>query len=165
MKHKKPNEVNRDIADTINLKWYKAGSVCPEQYYAYFYNSKEDRTYCIYLREDTFWWSADLYYASGEYTPDTFEKLPYEQTLVDYINLAFFYDTDTDNLAKVVEDVLIYLNHRFPYLKFDSKIRENYDFTAGMNNEDKDAYFELLERRVSLMKKYLEKYEAYKRTI
>ena len=32
-------------------------------------------------------------------------------------------------------------------------------------NEDKDAYFELLERRVSLMKKYLEKYEAYKRTI
>ena len=54
--------------------------------------------------------------------------------------------------------------NRFPYLIFDSKIREQYDFTVGLEDMDNDNRNELLERRAELMRRYLEKYEDFKKS-
>ena len=80
------------------------------------------------------------------------------------IPLAFYYDTDVDNRPKMEEEVLLFLQHRFPHLSFDSKIRDRYDFTAGLEYMDDGSRTELLERRAELMRRYLEKYEEFKKS-
>lgn len=80
------------------------------------------------------------------------------------IPLAFYYDTDNDNGPKLVEEAILYLQHRFQYLLFNSKIREQYDFTAGTEDMDDNSRTELLERRAELMRRYLEKYEEFKKS-
>lgn len=144
----------------IYLEWKTVG-ICAVQWFAYFYNETDGRTYCVYLREENYWWTADLIHAEGEYSADAFEDLPYEQRHCETIPLSFYYDTDRDNSGAVVEDVLIYLKHRFPYLDFDSRIREKYDFTENTEDLEEEALSELLERRAALMRKYLELYWSY----
>lgn len=80
-----------------------------------------------------------------------------------HVPLAFYYDTDIDNGPKIVEEAILYLQHRFPYLLFDSKIRDQYDFTAGMEDMDDNSCAELLESRAELMRRYLRKYEDFKK--
>ena len=134
---------NTDFQDSvktvINLEWKITGP-CPGQWDACFYNELDGRTY------------------------DVFERLPYEQMTDESIPLAFYYDTDIDNGPKIVEEAILYLKHRFPYLIFDSKIREQYDFTVGLEDMDNDNRNELLERRAELMRRYLEKYEDFKKS-
>ena len=154
------NTCQHGTIETIYLEWTTMG-VCAVQWFAYFYNKVDNRTYCVYLREENYWWTADLIYSEGKYTADAFEGLPYEHKHYDSIPLAFYYDTDRDNSGAVVEDVLMYLKHRFPYFVFDSKIREKYDFTEGLEDDGEYAHSELLERRAALMKKYLENYRRY----
>lgn len=160
MKHENHNTRIGDAGETIDLKWSIKG-VCAVQWYAYFYNTNDDRTYCVYLREENYWWTADLIFADGEYSAEAFEELPYEDQHIDSIPLAFYYDTDRDNSGAVVEDVLIYLKHRFPYLDFDSRIREKYDFSERAEDLGESDKGELLERRAALMRKYLEHYQEY----
>lgn len=158
---------NTDFQDSvktvINLEWKITGP-CPGQWDACFYNELDGRTYDLYLREDTYWWSASLFSAKGQYTVEEFERLPYEQMTDESIPLTFYYDTDIDNGPKIVEEAILYLKHRFPYLIFDSKIREQYDFTVGLEDMDNDNRNELLERRAELMRRYLEKYEDFKKS-
>lgn len=154
------NTCHQGTIETIYLEWTTMG-ICAVQWFAYFYNKIDDRTYCVYLREENYWWTADLIYADGEYTAATFEDLPYEHKHWDSIPLAFYYDTDRDNSGAVVEDVLMYLKYRFPYFVFDSKIREKYDFSERFEYESEDAHSELLERRAVLMRIYLENYRKY----
>ena len=150
------------VKTVINLEWKITGP-CPGQWDACFYNELDGRTYDVYLREDTFWWSASLFSAKGQYTVEEFERLPYEQLTDESIPLAFYYDTDIGNGPKIVEEAILYLQHRFPYLLFDSKIREQYDFTVGLEDMDNDNRNELLERRAELMRRYLRKYEDFKK--
>ena len=140
------------MGTVINLKWKRIGP-CPDQWFAYFYNESEDRTYEVYLREDTYWWSAALSSAKGQHTAEEFERIPSEQQVYENIPLAFYYDTDVDNRPKMEEEVLL----------FDSKIREQYDFTAGLEYMDDGSRTELLERRAELMRRYLAKYEEFKK--
>ena len=147
----------------INLKWKITGP-CSGQWNAYFYNEFDGRTYDVYLREDTYWWSASLFSASGQYSDEEFERLHYEQLTDESIPLAFYYDTDIDNGPKLVEEAILYLQHRFPYLLFDSKIRDLYDFSAGTEDLDDNRRTELLERRAELMRRYLERYEKFKKS-
>ena len=147
----------------INLKWKITGP-CPGQWNAYFYNEFDGRTYDVYLREDTYRWSASLFSASGQYSDEEFERLHYEQLTDESIPLAFYYDTDIDNGPKLVEEAILYLQHRFPYLLFDSKIRDLYDFSAGTEDLDDNRRTELLERRAELMRRYLERYEKFKKS-
>ena len=144
------------VKTAINLEWKIAGP-CPGQWDAFFYNELDNRTYDVYLREDTFWWSASLFSAKGQYTVEEFERLPYEQLTDESIPLAFYYDTDIDNGPIIVEEAILYLQHRFPYLLFDSKIRDMYDFKAGTEDMDDNIRNELLERRAELMRRYLKK--------
>ena len=150
------------VKTVINLEWKITGP-CPGQWDACFYNELDGRTYDVYLREDTYWWSASLFSAKGQYTVEEFERLPYEQLTDESIPLAFYYDTDIDNGPIIVEEAILYLQHRFPYLLFDSKIRDQYDFTAGMEDMDDNSRVELLERRAELMRRYLRKYEDFKK--
>ena len=151
------------LKTVINLEW-KITGLCPGQWNAYFYNELDGRTYDVYLREDTFWWSASLFSAKGQYTYEEFERLHYEQLTDESIPLAFYYDTDIDNGPKLVEEAILYLEHRFPYLLFDSKIRDQYDFTSGTEDMDDSSRTELLERRAELMRRYLKKYEDFKKS-
>ena len=66
------------MGTVINLKWKHIGP-CPDQWFAYFYNESEDRTYEVYIREDTYWWSASLSSAEGQHTAEEFERIPSEQ--------------------------------------------------------------------------------------
>ena len=150
------------VKTVINLEWKITGP-CPGQWDACFYNELDGRTYDVYLREDTYWWSASLFSAKGQYTVEEFERLPYEQLTDESIPLAFYYDTDIGNGPKIVEEAILYLQHRFPYLLFDSKIKEQYDFTVGLEDMDNDNRNELLERRAELMRRYLRKYEDFKK--
>ena len=150
------------MGTVINLEW-KNTCPCPVIWEAYFYNESEDRTYEVCLREDTYWWSASLSSAKGQHTAEDLEIIPSEQQVYENILLAFYYDTDIDNRPKMVEEVLLFLQHRFPHLLFDSKIREQYDFTAGLEDMDEDSRAELLERRAELMRRYLARYEEFKR--
>lgn len=151
------------MGTVINLKWKHIGP-CPDQWFAYFYNESEDRTYEVYIREDTYWWSAALASAKGRHSAEDFEIIPVERQVYENIPLAFYYDTDIDNRPKLEEEVLLFLQHRFPYLLFDSKIREQYDFLAGLEDMDEDSSTELLERRAELMRRYLAKYEEFKKS-
>ena len=150
------------VKTVINLEWKITGP-CPGQWDACFYNELDGKTYGVYLREDTYWWSASLFFAKGQYTVEEFDRLPYEQLTDESIPLAFYYDTDIDNGPKIVEEAILYLQHRFPYLLFDSKIRDQYDFTAGMEDMDDNSCAELLESRAELMRRYLRKYEDFKK--
>ena len=151
------------VKTVINLEWKMTGP-CPGQRSAYFYNEFDGRTYEVYLREDTYWWSASLFSASGQHSNEEFERLHYEQLTDESIPLAFYYDTDIDNRPKIVEEVILYLQHRFTYFLFDSKIREQYDFTACLEYMDDGSRTELLERRAELMRRYLAKYEEFKKS-
>ena len=151
------------MGTVINLKWKHIGP-CPDQWFAYFYNESEDRTYEVYIREDTYWWSASLSSAEGQHTAEEFERIPSEQQVYENIPLAFYYDTDVDNRPKMEEEVLLFLQHRFPHLSFDSKIRDRYDFTAGLEDMDDGSRTELLERRAELMRRYLAEYEEFKKS-
>ena len=137
------------MGTVINLKWKLIGP-CPDQWFAYFYNESEDRTYEVYIREDTYWWSAALASAKGQHTAEEFERIPSEQQVYENIPME--------------EEVLLFLQHRFPHLSFDSKIREQYDFTAGLEYMDDGSRTELLERRAELMRRYLAKYEEFKKS-
>lgn len=153
-----------DSVKTVkNLEWKITGP-CPGQWDACFYNELDGKTYGVYLREDTYWWSASLFSAKGQYTVEEFDRLPYEQLTDESIPLAFYYDTDIDNGPKIVEEAILYLQHRFPYLLFDSKIRDMYDFKAGTEDMDDNIRNELLERRAELMRRYLVKYKEFKKT-
>ena len=151
------------VKTVINLEWKITGP-CPGQWDACFYNELDGKTYGVYLREDTYWWSASLFSAKGQYTVEEFDRLPYEQLTDESIPLAFYYDTDIDNGPKIVEEAILYLQHRFPYLLFDSKIRDMYDFKAGTEDMDDNIRNELLERRAELMRRYLVKYKEFKKT-
>lgn len=154
------------VKSVINLEWKITGP-CPGQWNANFYNELDGRTYNVYLREDTYWWSASLFSAKGQYTVEEFERLPYEQLTDESIPLAFYYDTDIDNGPKIVEEAILYLQHRFPYFLFDSKIRDQYDFhdfPAVLEYLDDNSRTELLERRAELMRRYLKKYEDFKKS-
>ena len=54
---------------------------------------------------------------------------------------------------KIVEEVTMYLNHRFPYFRFDSQVRDNFDFMKEFSEEDKESCMEVLSRRAKLMRR------------
>ena len=140
------------VKSVINLEWKITGP-CPGQWNANFYNELDGRTYNVYLREDTYWWSASLFSTKGQYTVEEFERLPYDQLTDESIPLAFYYDTDIDNGPKIVEEAILYLQHRFPYFLFDSKIRDQYDFhdfPAVLEYLDDNSRTELLEASLGL---------------
>ena len=151
------------LMKNIELTW-DGGGCCPGQWYAYFYNEQENRTYCVYVREDTFWWSAALRHMDGLYSDDEFERLSAENATWEHIDLAFDYLADGNDwhFSKIVEESIVYLNHRFPYFRFDSGQREKYDFMDGVTEENKKSRLDVLERREELMRKYLAKYEEFK---
>lgn len=154
--------------ETIELTWDYVGP-CPEQWYAYFYNVHDNKTYCVYIRQDTYWWSADLIYADGRHSGENFEKLPYEKKKWEYIQLAFDYLSeivasynDEDMTSReILEEIIIYLSHKFPYLHFDSQLRGNSIFMEKICKEGKDSRTEVLHRRAKLMRRYLAEYEKY----
>ena len=151
------------LMKNIKLTW-NGGGCCPGQWYAYFYCEQENRTYCVYLREDTFWWSAALRSAEGRYSGGEFEDLPAKSCLWEGIDLAFDYLADGEDwhFSKIVEEAIVYLNHRFPYFRFDSEQREKYDFMDGVAEEKRKSRLDVLKRREELMRKYLAKYEGFK---
>lgn len=151
------------LMKNIELTW-DGGGCCPGQWYAYFYNEQDNRTYCVYIREDSFWWSAALRSAEGRYSGDEFEALPVKSCLWKGIDLAFDYLADGEDwhFSKIVEETIFYLNHRFPYFMFDSKQREKYDFMDGVTEENRKSRLDVLERREKLMRKYLVKYDEFK---
>lgn len=151
------------LMKNIELTW-DGGGCCPGQWYAYFYNEQDNRTYCVYIREDSFWWSAALRSAEGRYSGDEFEALSVKSCLWKGIDLAFDYLADGEDwhFSKIVEETIFYLNHRFPYFMFDSKQREKYDFMDGVTEENRKSRLDVLERREELMRKYLAKYDEFK---
>ena len=151
------------LMKNIELTW-DGGGCCPGQWYAYFYNEQDNRTYCVYIREDSFWWSAALRSAEGRYSGDEFEALPVKSCLWKGIDLAFDYLADGEDwhFSKIVEETIFYLNHRFPYFMFDSKQREKYDFMDGVTGKKRKSRLDVLERREELMRKYLAKYDEFK---
>ena len=151
------------LMKNIELTW-NGGGCCPGQWCAYFYNEQDNRTYCVYLREDTFWWSAALRHMDGLYSDDEFEKLSDENATWEHIDLAFDYLTGSEDwhFSKIVEEAIVYLNHRFPYFRFDSEQREKYDFMDGVTEENRKSRLDVLERREELMRKYLAKYDEFK---
>ena len=78
--------------------------------------------------------------------------------------MAFDYLADGDDwhFSKIVEEAIVYLNHRFPYFRFDSEQREKYDFMDGVKEEKQKSRLDVLDRREELMRKYLAKYERFK---
>lgn len=151
------------LMKNIELTW-DGGGCCPGQWYAYFYNEQDNRTYCVYIREDSFWWSAALRSAEGRYSGDEFEDLSVKSCLWKGIDLAFDYLANGEDwhFSKIVEEAIVYLNHRFPYFRFDSEQREKYDFMDGVTEENRKSRLDVLERREELMRKYLAKYEEFK---
>ena len=151
------------LMKNIELTW-NGGGCCPGQWYAYFYNEQDNRTYCVYIREDNFWWSAALIHMDGLYSDDEFERLSAENATWEHIDLAFDYLADGDDwhFSKIVEEAIVYLNHRFPYFRFDSEQREKYDFMDGVKEEKQKSRLDVLDRREELMRKYLAKYERFK---
>ena len=151
------------LMKNIELTW-DGGGCCPGQWYAYFYNEQDNRTYCVYIREDSFWWSAALRSAEGRYSGDEFEDFSVKSCLWKGIDLAFDYLANGEDwhFSKIVEEAIVYLNHRFPYFRFDSEQREKYDFMDGVTEENRKSRLDVLERREELMRKYLAKYEEFK---
>lgn len=144
------------MMENIKLEWEQV-SCYDAQYESYFYNKKEDRTYRVFIDENSTYcpWSASLIYIKGRVEPDAFGDLPYEAKVVEVIPLAFAYiDIDgkvtvDDMFSMVVEDVVIYLRHRFEYLDFQTDVKSEYA-------EDDP---ELNQRRIELMKRYLRKHD------
>lgn len=152
----------------IELIW-EYGGACPDQWYSYFYNEHSDKTYCVYIRQDSWSWSAALRNADGCHTDTEFEELPSEIVERENIELAFDYlscsilpyDREEAYFRRVVEEVLIYLNHRFPYFHFYSQVRDDFDFIGEIDECDKDFSMEVLSRRAQLMRRYLAEYEKF----
>lgn len=65
--------MNGKTVKTIELTWECSGP-CPGQWYAYFHNEHDNKTYCVYIREDSYWWSADILYADGRYSSGDFKS-------------------------------------------------------------------------------------------
>lgn len=160
--------MNEKTVKTIELTWEYTGP-CPDQWHSYFYNEHNDKTYCAYIRQDSYNWSAALRNTNGCYTNKDFEELPSEIVEWENIDLAFDYlsydthpyDREEKYFRKVVEEVMIYLNHRFPYFHFDSQVRDNFDFMGEIAEGDKDSHMEVLSRRAKLMRRYLAEYEKF----
>lgn len=153
--------MNEQTIKTIELTWEHSGP-CPDQWYGYFYNEHDNRTYCIYIREDSYWWSANLRSADGYYTSNKFEELPPQAVKWESIELAFDYlslNTEERYFRKIVEESIIYLNHRFPYFHFDSQERDSFNLMEEIADGDKDSRMEVLSRRAKLMRRYLAEYE------
>ncbi len=153
----------------IELTWEHTSS-CPDQWYSYFYNEHNGKTYCVYIRQDTCSWSAALRHADGCHTDTEFEELPSEMVEWDEIYLAFdylssfihpSYEIEEVYFRRVVEEVLIYLNHRFPYFFFYSQVRDKFDFMKEFDEGDRDFRMEVLSRRAQLMRRYLAEYEKF----
>ena len=62
------------MLETIELRWNYVGP-CPDQWFAYFYNKQEHKTYCVYIRQDSCLWSADIRNTDGFYDVEDFENL------------------------------------------------------------------------------------------
>ena len=160
--------MNEKTVKTIELTWEYTGP-CPDQWHSYFYNEHNDKTYCVYIRQDSCSWSAALRNTSGCYTSKDFEKLPSEIVEWEEIDLAFDYlsdfikpyDIEDRYFRRIVEEIILYLNHRFPYFHFDSQERENFDFIGEIAEREKDSRMEVLSRRAKLMRKYLAEYEKF----
>jgi hypothetical protein len=163
--------MNGKTVKTIELTWECSGP-CPGQWYAYFHNEHDNKTYCVYIREDSYWWSADILYADGRYSSGDFKKLPSETVERECIELAFDYlsgymtsRTEAGYFSIIVEEIILYLNHRFPYFHFDSQERKNFDFIGETAKGDKESRMEVLLRRAKLMRKYLAEYENFLNSI
>ena len=159
---------NRKTIESIDLTWEYQGP-CPDQWYSYFYNKHENKTYCTYIRQDRSCWSASPRCADGHYVGEQFEKLPPEAKKWERIELAFDYRSDYSALdinedryfRKVVEEVILWLNYKFHYMHFNSQIRDNFDFAEEVAEGDKDSRMEVLGRRALLMQRYLSEYEKF----
>lgn len=153
---------------TIELTWEYVGP-CPDQWFSYFYNEHNDKTYYVYIRQDSCSWSAQLRSADGQYTGDDFEKLSIDKVEWKIIELAFDYlsysispyDIEDRYFRRIVTEIILYLNHRFPYFHFDSQERENFNFIGEIAEGDKDSRMEVLSRRAKLMQRYLAEYEKF----
>ncbi len=162
------SKTNNRMLETIELRWNYVGP-CPDQWFAYFYNKQEHKTYCVYIRQDSCLWSADIRNTDGFYDVEDFENLPFEMVTTENIQLAFDYISDyisasareDEYFKKIVEEAIIYLNHRFPYFKFDSQIRDNFDFMEEISEGNKESCMEVLSRRAKLMQRYLAEYEKF----
>ena len=154
--------MNNQTIETIELTWRYCGP-CPDQWFSYFYNRQDDKTYSLYIRQDSCHWSADIRNADGCHNAEEFEKLPSETVIWENIQLAFDYLSDYTSpypyyredmyFRKIVEEVTMYLNHRFPYFRFDSQVRDNFDFMKEFSEEDKESCMEVLSRRAKLMRR------------
>ena len=128
-------KIDTNAVETIELTWEYSGP-CPGQWYAHFYNAHDGKTYCAYIREDTYWWSTSLIYADGRHSAESFWQLPAEIIKWEEVQLAFDYladnvewRNDEDMIFKIIlEEIIIYLSHKFPYLRFNSQGRSNFDF-------------------------------------
>lgn len=158
--------MNSQAIEIIELTWKYVGP-CPDQWFSYFYNKQENKTYSLYIRQDSCHWSADIRNTDGCYDAEGFEKLPFETVIWDRVQLAFDYlsdyaspyDREDKYFKMIVEEVIMYLNHRFPYFKFDSKVHYDFDFMEEISEGDKEACMEVLSRRAKLMRRYLAEYE------
>lgn len=163
------SKIDTNAVKTIKLTWEYSGS-CPGQWYAHFYNAHDGKTYCAYIREDTYWWSASLIYADGRHSAESFWQLPSEIIKWEEVQLAFDYladnvewRNDEDMIFKIIlEEIIIYLSHKFPCLRFDSQERGNFDFDRVISEAaDKYSCVEVLHRQAELMRKYLAEYDKY----
>lgn len=108
-------------------------------------------------------------FADGQYTGNDFEKLSTDKVEWEIIELAFDYlsysispyDMEDRYFRRIVEEIILHLNHRFPYFHFDSQERENFDFIGEIAEGDKDSRMEVLSRRAKLMRRYLAEYEKF----
>ena len=162
------NKMDNQAIETIELTWRYSGP-CPDQWFSYFYNRRDNKTYSLYIRQDSCCWSADIRSADGCYDAKGFEELPSETVIWEDIRLAFDYLSDYMSpyakedkyFKKIVEEIIMYLNHRFPYFKFDSQKRDNFDFMGEISEDAKEACMEVLSRRAKLMQRYLVEYEKF----
>ena len=162
------NKMNNQTIETIELTWEYSGA-CPDQWFSYFYNKQDNKTYSLYIRQDSCHWSADIRSTDGCYEANDFEELPYETVKWECIQLAFDYLSDYASpyaredmyFRKIVEEVIMYLNYRFPYFKFDSQERDNFDFMEEISKDDREACMEVLSRRAKLMRRYLAEYKKF----
>jgi len=164
--------MKKKTVKNIELTWEYTGS-CPDQWYSYFYNEHNDKTYCVYIRQGSCSWSANLRSADGKYTGDDFEKLSTDKLECEIIELAFDYlsylinpyDVEDRYFRRIVKEIVLYLNHRFSYFHFDSQECEKFDFIGEIAKGDKDSRMEVLSRRAKLMRKYLAEYEKFLKSI
>lgn len=81
----------------------------------------------------------------------------------DYLADNVEWRNDEDMIFKIIlEEIIIYLSHKFPCLRFDSQERGNFDFDRVISEAaDKYSCVEVLHRQAELMRKYLAEYDKY----